>query len=109
MIDIKDFAKVEIRVGTVISASKLQEAKKPAYKLEIDFGELGIRKSSAQITELYSESALIGKQIVAVMNFSQKKIAGFTSEVLVLGVNNKDEAVELLVPDQKIPDGAKVS
>ena len=109
MIDINDFAKIEIRVGTIISASKLKEAKKPAYKLEIDFGELGTRKSSAQITKLYSEYELIDKQIVAVTNFNPKKIVGFTSEVLVLGVDNKDQVVELLVLDQQLPNGAKVS
>ena len=80
-----------------------------APKLEIDFGELGTRKSSAQITELYSEYELIDKQIVAVTNFNPKKIAGFMSEVLVLGVDNKDQVVELLVLDQQLPNGAKVS
>jgi tRNA-binding protein len=109
MIQIKDFAKVELRIGTIKSVSKLKEAKKPAYKLEIDFGEFGVRHSSAQITDLYSESVLIGKQIATVTNFQPKKIAGFLSEVLVLGISREDGSVELLMPDRPIKNGAKIS
>jgi len=108
MINIKDFGKLDLRIGTILKAELLNKAKKPAYSLEIDFGELGIKKSSAQITDLYHPSDLVGKQIVAVINLSPKKIAGVTSEVLVLGANNKDHAVVLLEPQKNIPNGAKV-
>ena len=109
MIDIKDFGKLDLRIGTVLKAELLQKAKKPAYLLEIDFGDLGIKKSSAQITDLYQPNDLVGKQIVAVINLSPKKIAGITSEVLVLGANSKDNAVVLLEPQNNIPNGAKIS
>ena len=108
MINIKDFGKLDLRIGTVLKAELLDNAKKPAYLLEIDFGDLGIKKSSAQITDLYQPNDLVGKQIVAVVNLSPKKIAGLTSEVLVLGANSKDRAVVLLEPQKNIPNGAKV-
>lgn len=109
MINIEDFGKLDLRIGTVLKAELLKKAQKPAYLLEIDFGDLGIKKSSAQITDLYQPNDLVGKQIVAVMNLSPKKIAGITSEVLVLGANSKDNAVVLLEPQNNIPNGAKIS
>lgn len=108
MININDFSKLDLRTGTIIKAELLVKAKNSAYMLEIDFGELGIKKSSAQITELYKPADLVGKQIVAIVNLTQKKIAGITSEVLVLGANDKDQTVVLLKPQKNIPNGAKV-
>ncbi len=109
MIDIKDFGKLDLRIGTVLKAELLDKAKKPAYLLEIDFGDLGIKKSSAQITDLYKPNDLEGKQIVAVVNLSPKKIAGIVSEVLVLGAGTNDKAVVLLEPQKNIPNGTKIS
>ncbi len=108
MINISDFGKLDLRIGTILKAELLENAKTPAYILEIDLGKLGIKRSSAQITDLYQRSDLVGKQIVAVVNLLPKKIAGFTSEVLVLGANNKDSAVILLEPQKNIPNGSKV-
>jgi tRNA-binding protein len=108
MININDFGKLDLRVGTVLKAELIDKAKKPAYLLEIDFGKLGIKKSSAQITDLYQPNDLVGRQIVAVVNLSLKKIAGVNSEVLVLGANNNEQAVVLLEPQKNIPNGAKV-
>lgn len=102
------FAKVEIRVGTIIKVDDFPNAKKPAYQLCIDFGdELGVRKSSAQITVLYSKKELLNKQIVAVVNFPKKQIANFMSECLVLGVVDNDE-VTLLEPSKKTKNGLRV-
>jgi tRNA-binding protein len=109
MINIKDFGKLDLRIGTVLKAELLDKAKIPAYLLEIDFGDLGIKKSSAQITDLYKPNDLEGKQIVAVVNLSPKKIAGIVSEVLVLGAGTNDKAVVLLEPQKNIPNGAKIS
>jgi tRNA-binding protein len=108
MINIEDFSKLDLRIGTILKVESLINAEKPAYLLEIDFGKLGIKKSSAQITDLYQPSDLTGKQIVAVVNLSPKKIAEVTSEVLVLGANSKDRAVVLLEPQKNIPNGTKV-
>ena len=108
MININDFTKLDLRIGTIIKAELLEKAKIPAYYLEIDLGKMGIKNSSAQITDLYKPNELIGKQIVAVVNLSPKKIAGITSEVLVLGANSKDRAVVLLEPQKNILNGAKV-
>ncbi len=101
-----DFEKIDIRVGTIVSAHDFEKARNPSYQLEIDFGDLGIRKSSAQITTLYSKENLIGKQILAVVNFPKKQIANFFSECLVLGVygENKNE-VTLLSPDLPVKNG----
>lgn len=107
MIEIKDFTKVEMRVGTIISASLNELAKKPAYKLTIDFGEYGIKNSSAQITDVYNPSDLINKQVVAVMNFKPMKIGDIYSEVLVLGVDTPNGVV-LLKPDSNVENGTKV-
>ena len=108
MVEFKDFEKLDIRVGTIISAKEFVEAKKSAYKLEIDFGsDIGIKKSSAQITQLYTKEDLIGKQILAVVNFPAKQIANYLSEVLVLGVYALDGVV-LITPDKKVSNGDKL-
>lgn len=105
----QDFEKVAIRVGTIIEVADFPKAKNPAYQLLIDFGpELGIRRSSAQITKLYTEEALIGKQIVAVVNFPVKQVANFFSECLVLGVVGADKEVVLLQPDRTVLNGLQV-
>ncbi len=109
MIDIKDFGKPEMRIGKILSADLLEGAKIPAYKLVIDFGGMGRKKSSAQLTDLYTPEDLIGRKVVAVTNFESKKIAGFTSEILVLGVPNENGAIVLLSPDKDIREGSKVS
>ena len=103
-----DFAKIEIRVGTILEVRDFPKAKKPAYQLTIDFGDFGIRKSSAQITELYDTQELIGKQIVAVVNFPPKQIANFFSECLVLGLYTDKNEVILLTPDKKVTNGGKI-
>ena len=105
----QDFEKVELRVGTVISAKPLTEARKPAFVIEVDFGELlGVRKSSAQITEHYSPEALIGKQVIAVTNFPPKQIGKIMSEVLITGFPDENGHVVLSSPDKKVPNGAKL-
>ncbi len=104
-----DFEKIDIRVGTITQAQNFEKARKPAYQLSIDFGaEMGIKKSSAQITENYSPEELIGKQVVAVVNFAPKQIANFISECLVLGVYTEDKSVVLLQPAQKLTNGLKI-
>ena len=104
-----DFEKIDIRTGTIIKAETFPEARKPAYKLTIDFGgELGIKKSSAQITQHYNLDELQGCQIVAVVNFPPKQIATFISECLVLGVYDENNEVVLLQPQKKISNGLKV-
>lgn len=104
-ITFEDFLKLDIRVGEITEVERFEKAKKAAYKLTIDFGEeIGIKRSSAQITSLYSESDLIGKQILAVVNFSKKNIAGFQSEVLVLGTYSEGGVV-LVVPEKRVKNG----
>jgi tRNA-binding protein len=108
IITFDDFTKVDLRVGTIIEVNDFPEARNPAYQLTIDFGELGIKKSSAQITTLYTKDELLHRQIVAVINFPKKQIAKFMSECLVLGaVNGKD--VILLNPEQKVKNGSTVA
>jgi tRNA-binding protein len=107
-IEYGDFDKVDIRVGRILSAEPLQGARKPAYKLSIDFGELGTRQSSAQVTALYRPEELVGRHVVAVTNFAPKRIAGFMSEVLVLGAPDESGEVVLLSPDQAVPLGARI-
>ena len=108
MATFEDFMKLDIRAGTILKAEEFKKAKKPAYKLEIDFGkEVGIKKSSAQITNMYIPEELIGKQILAVVNFPQKQIADFLSEVLVLGTYSKDGVI-LITPDKKANNGDKL-
>ncbi len=108
MIDFNYFAKIDIRVGTIIEAENFKEAIKPAYKLKINFGdEVGIKQTSAQITENYQLKELIGKQVIAVVNFPKKQIANFMSEVLVLGVYSSTGVV-LLSPLEKVSNGSKI-
>ena len=104
-----DFTKVELRVGRVVSAEPFSEARNPAYKLLVDFGnEIGVRKSSAQITALYNPDELVGKLVVAVLNFPPKQIGPFMSECLVTGFHNDNGDVALCVPDKPVPLGAKL-
>ena len=108
-IEWNDFEKVEMRTGTILSAEDFPEARNPAYKLVIDFGEeIGEKRSSAQITRRYTLEELPGRQIVAVVNFPVKKIAGFKSECLVLGVLGENKDVVLLSPGQKVPNGSLI-
>jgi tRNA-binding protein len=109
MISWNDFEKIEMRVGTIISVEEFPKARKPAYKLKIDFGELGIKQSSAQITDLYSKEDLIGRQIIAVVNFPPKQIADFFSECLVLGVVNNNDPVILLQPERLSKNGSRIA
>ena len=105
----QDFEKIDIRTGTIIQAEAFPEARKPAYKLTIDFGaELGIKKSSAQITTLYSPEQLVGQQIIAIVNFPPKQIATFISECLVLGIYDEQKNVILIQPAQKVSNGLKI-
>lgn len=104
-----DFLKVDIRIGTIIEVKDFPKAKKPAYQLFIDFGVLGIKKSSAQITDLYAKDDLLNKQIIAVINFKPRQIANFMSEVLVIGVYNIDENVVLLQTTELAKNGIQVS
>ena len=103
-----DFEKVEIRVGTVLTAEPFPEARDPAYKLTIDFGPLGIKQSSAQITARYDPAQLVGRQVLAVTNFPPKKIAGFKSQILVLGAVPMEGDVVLVNVDEGVPDGVRV-
>jgi tRNA-binding protein len=108
-IDWEDFAKVELRVGRVVDAIAFPEARKPAYVLHVDFGaEIGIRKSSAQLTALYSPGELVGKLVVAVVNFPKKQIGPLMSECLVTGFHDEEGAVVLCVPDRDVPLGTKL-
>ena len=108
MITWEDFEKIDIRVGTITDVADFKKARKPSYQLVIDFGELGIKRSSAQITALYTKEELVGRQIIAVVNFPPKQIANFFSECLVLGVYNADKNVVLLEPSWKVGNGDKI-
>ncbi|HTM92164.1 MAG TPA: tRNA-binding protein [Flavisolibacter sp.] len=103
-----DFEKIDIRVGTIIEATDFPKARKSAYKLTIDFGELGIKRSSAQITKFYSINELVGQQVIAVVNFPPKQIAGFFSECLVLGVYDENKDVVLIQPKHSVSNGSKI-
>ena len=105
-----DFQKIELRIGTIIEVEDFPEARNPAYKLKVDFGkQIGVKKSSAQITNLYTKESLIGKQVVAVVNFPPKQIGPFMSECLVTGFHREDGAVVLAIPDIKINNGARLA
>src|SRR5699024_7943467 len=109
MATIEDFQKIDMRIGTVVEAEEFPEARVPAIKLKIDFGELGIKQSSAQITKRYTPEEMVGKQIAAVVNFPPMRIAGYKSEVLVLGGVPGDGDVVLLQPDETIENGTAIS
>lgn len=104
----QDFTNVDMRIGTVISAEEFKEVKNPAYKLMVDFGELGIKKTSAQITKLYNPMELVGKQVVAVVNFPPKQIANIMSECLILGGVGNNKEVTLISPDKQVENGMKI-
>ena len=107
-ITFEDFTKVDLRVGTITEVNDFPEARNPAYQLTLDFGDLGIKKSSAQITTLYTKEDLINKQIVAIVNFPKKQIAKFMSECLILGAVNGEDVI-LLNPEQKVKNGSIVA
>ncbi|MBC6489408.1 tRNA-binding protein [Flavihumibacter stibioxidans] len=108
MISWNDFEKVDMRVGTITEATVFAKARKPAYRLTIDFGSMGIRRSSAQITSLYEPAELVGRQVIAVVNFPPKQIADFMSECLVLGIYNENNEVVLLQPERPVANGHKI-
>ena len=109
MITFDDFLKVDIRVGRIIEVEAFPEARKPAWKLKIDFGsDIGVKKSSAQITELYDAESLLGRQILAVVNFPPRQIGPFMSEVLTLGVSDVAGAIVLIKPDNEVKEGARL-
>ena len=104
----EDFKKVGLCMGTILKVEDFPEAKKPTFKLEVDFGEYGIKKSSARITDLYKKEELIGKQIIGVINFPSKQIGPFLSEFLTTGFYREDGKVVLAVPDKEVPNGSKI-
>lgn len=103
-----DFLKIDIRVGTIVHVEDFSEARKPAYKLEIDFGDLGRKRSSAQITHHYRKEGLLGKQVIAVVNFPPKQIGTFMSEVLILGLPDDHGYIVLLEPTTKVPNNGRL-
>jgi tRNA-binding protein len=108
LISWNDFEKIDIRTGTITDAREFPEARKPAYQLTIDFGAAGIKSSSAQITRFYSAAALVGQQVIAIINFPPKRIAGFISECLVLGIYDENNDVVLIQPKQAVSNGLKI-
>ena len=110
VIDFNEFSKIDIRTGTIICADDFPKAKKPAYQLTIDFGPLGIKKSSAQITGLYTKNELVNKQVIAVVNFPKKQIANFFSECLVLGITNNHNKIVLLKSENyNVKNGSQIA
>ena len=107
-ITFEDFLKVDIRIGTIVEVNDFPKAKKPAYQLKIDLGDLGVKKTSAQITDLYTKEDLLNTQVSAIVNFKPRQIANFMSEVLVLGIHNKAEVVVLLKASKPIKNGEQV-
>ena len=106
----EDYSKVEIKIGTVLSVKKNEKARKPSFVVEVDFGQdVGVKKSSAQITHYYNEENLVGKQVIGVCNFPKKNIAGIVSEVLILGAIEKDGKVVLVHPSQKVENGLEIA
>ena len=103
-----DFEKLDIRVGTIAEVTDFPKAKKASFKIKIDFGDMGIKQSSAQITSLYTKSGLIGKQVIAIVNFPPKQIADFFSECLILGVYTDQKEVVLLQPERNVTNGCKI-
>lgn len=108
LISWSDFEKIELRIGTIVEAQAFPEARKPAFKLKIDFGEFGVKQSSAQITDCYSVENLMGRQVLCVINFPKKQIANFMSECLTTGVPDDVGRVVLLAPDRPVPNGVKL-
>ena len=108
-ITFEDFLKVDLRIGTIIEINDFPKARKPAYQLKVDFGDLGMKKSSAQITDLYTKEELLNKQVAAIINFKPRQIANFMSEVLVIGVYNTDDNVVLLQTSKAIKNGEQIS
>ncbi|MDC1259110.1 tRNA-binding protein [Flavobacteriaceae bacterium] len=106
-ITFEDFSKIDLRVGTIIEVNDFPKARKPAYQLTIDFGDLGIKKTSAQITTLYSKAILLNRQVVANVNFSEKQIANFMSQCLVVGAVDNSNVI-LLSPEQQVPNGTPI-
>ncbi|UYQ92558.1 tRNA-binding protein [Chitinophaga horti] len=105
-----DFEKIDMRVGTIVAVHPFPNARNPAYQLQIDFGpEIGMKRSSAQITKLYEMEALVGQQVIAVINFPVKQIANFFSECLVLGATGDDKTVTLLQTERPVPNGLRIS
>jgi len=109
MLEYKNFADLDIRLGTVVKAQEFPEARKAAYKVWVDFGpELGVKQTSAQVTDLYTPESLAGRRVIGVVNIGARKIAGFLSEFLMVGFSNEEGAIRLATVDQEVPNGAKL-
>lgn len=109
MISWEDFEKVELRIGTIVDVQDFPEARRPAYKIKVDLGpELGIKKSSAQVTDIYSKEEILGKQVICVCNFPPKQVGPYMSEILVTGFYNEDNKVVLATVERKVPNGARL-
>lgn len=108
-IEWQDFAKIDMRAGTIVKVEDFPEAKKPAYKIWVDLGDMGVKKSSAQLVKLYKKEELLGKQVICVVNFRPKQIANFMSEILITGLLLNDGSVVLAVPERKVPNGSRLA